>query len=263
MTSTLKQIFQAHRKYQFKQFLGVELSNREVLAALRFTRYLKRVHPQKGTKLQKCLHRSLVRANQYAIIETLNVKKSPRYLPDTKAYCQTYAYDLVTAMGGYLPRVWWTPSAISKLSLGKPVQPLYKSTVREQTLTGLANWLTFWGKSFGWKKARDMDQAQAAANRGKVVIILAPSSRDQGGVAGHVTVVLAESKTHQARRSKSGTVAAPLQSSGGARKSLVKYGYTKFRWWKRSKERPKPGAAWIFDGRRKSPIATPEELGVP
>ena len=64
----------------------------------------------------------MFQCHQYAIVETLNVTASARYQPGSgKTYCNIYAYDFVTAMGGYLPRVWWMDKTWSKIQAGAEI----------------------------------------------------------------------------------------------------------------------------------------------
>ena len=164
------------------------------------------------------LRRRLWQARQYALVETLNVSKSTRYL-DTKkdgklsTYCNIYAHDMVTAMGAYLPRVWWTSAAAAALLAGKKVKPVYDKTIHELSANLLVDWMNKWGTGFGWSRTNSVDAAQEAANSGQVVIILAANINPKR--SGHVNVILAESAQHRAT-SKGGKRVSPLQSQAGA-----------------------------------------------
>ena len=227
----------------------------------------------------------LFRAHQYAIVETLNVTESARYQPgEGKTYCNIYAYDVVTAMGGYLPRVWWTDATWGKIQAGAEivslaalermkkdkedvsnvVAPEYGVTVGEQNANALTKWMHKSGGEFGWSAATDMEAAQTAANQGQIVILLAANK--VASKSGHVSVVLAESSEHQAGRDETtNKVVVPLQSQAGSKN--FKYsseggapGSTDKKWWEDAKH--KDGAAWIFGGSIQSPLLTTEEIGV-
>ena len=107
-----------------------------------------------------------------------------------------------------------------------------------------------WGELFGWKKVDNFNDAQNAANDGKIVIIL-----DKG----HVAVVVAEGKgpKQKAMRNKEGIVIAPLLSQAGLQN--FRFGLKGPNWWA---NRNKQFGIHIWEERRKSPIATPEEMGV-
>ena len=83
---------------------------------------------------------------------------------------------------------------------------------------------------------------------------------------GHVSVVLAESTEHHARRDEStGKVVVPLQSQAGSKN--FKYsaeptapGSSAKTWWADASH--KDGAAWIFGGAIQGGIVSPEEMGM-
>ena len=228
-------------------------------------------------------------ANQYAVIDTLKVDTSPRYQPlrDTadadgdgnttetiKTYCNIYGHDVARALGGYLPRVWWYNSSIKKIQAGNEVALKYGDpdkggTVGELNANSLHAWLTTWGDRYGWREAADMEEAQEAANEGKLVVAVA--RRNNPKRSGHVTVVIKEApadlfsssapaasvsgNTHLASRKPNGALVIPLQSQAGV--SNFKYGYRN-RWWDDSEH---TGGFWIYEGEVDSPIASAEELG--
>jgi hypothetical protein len=171
----------------------------------------------------RMIDEELWRARTYAIIETLKVETSKRYQPtDSTTYCNVYAYDLVTALGGYLPRVWWHEQylaplqqgelqvvsvpeyreaqkqatakgkAATPLGLGK-IAPIWKETTQELSANGLADWFNRWGAAFGWRRTADMHAAQDAADSGKVVVISA--GKKDPAASGHISVVIAEDFT--------------------------------------------------------------------
>lgn len=225
----------------------------------------------------------LNKANQFAVAETLNVENSDRYQKKknaetgkTSTYCNIYAYDMVTALGGYLPRVWWTSSALKKIQAGEAVKPVYGKTVNEQNANMLTDWMVEFGKDFGWRMAADMTEAQDSANQGKIVILLAaqkPVMTPEGVKKqrpGHVSVVMPEIRAednvrdaegnvevHEAKRDKDGDVTKPMQSQAGG--SNFEYEAKAANWV--TSEKYRDGHPWIFEGTRQSPIITPEQFG--
>ena len=278
---SLREIFYEHRSKQLLDTFGVDAIDLVIVAA-EIGDY---VGDPIGTKIGDLLSR----CNQYAIVETLNVSLSARYAKDkttASTFCNVYAYDLVTAMGGYLPRVWWMPWAWRKIEGGAEIvtpeeltrmrqqkenvsnviAPLYQQTVYELNANGLNDWMRSTGPKFGWRIAGSMDEAQNAANSGQVVVMLT-SAKDRKK-SGHVSVVLAESGEHRAHRDEStGQVTFPLQSMAGGDTANVKYTANQKKgedppeqWWKRADR--ELGGAWIFEGKMQSPLVSPEEMGM-
>ena len=199
----VREIFYRHRANELMKIFGVQ-SLDLVLTAAEVAEYAGNM-----TAAEK-IRDLLFRAHQYAIVETLNVTESARYQPgEGKTYCNIYAYDVVTAMGGYLPRVWWTDPTWTKIQGGSEivsladlkrmkkdkedvsnvVAPEYGVTVGEQNANALTKWMHKTGGEFGWSAATDMEAAQTAANQGQIVILLAANK--VASKSGHVSVVLA------------------------------------------------------------------------
>ncbi len=192
----------------------------------------------------------LFRANQYAVIEVLDVENNDKYKPGKgKTFCNVYAYDVVTALGGYLPRVWWNAAALAKIQNGEPVTAVYGDTVHEMTANMINDWIREYGDDFGWRAESNMETAQSEANSGKIAIILA--SNVVATKSGHVAVILAETDQLSANGDK------PLISQAGA--TNVEAGAASSKWWENSNH--KDGSAWIFEGPLDSPIMTPEQVG--
>jgi hypothetical protein len=276
---SLREIFYEHRSKQLLDTFGVDAVDLVIVAA-EIGDY---VGDPVGTKIGDLLFR----CNQYAIVETLNVSASARYeSKDGKTFCNVYAYDLVTAMGGYLPRVWWMPPAWRKIEGGAEIvtpeelkrmrqhrekvsnviAPIYHETVYELNANQLSDWMYATGPSFGWRKAGSMTAAQDAANGGQIVVMVVAQKDRTDGTSGHVSVVLAESKEHQAHRNGTDVV-FPLQSMAGGGMANVKYTRsptpgekTPGQWWNRADR--EPGSAWIFEGKMESPLVSPEEMGM-
>jgi hypothetical protein len=203
-------------------------------------------------------------ANEYAVVETLQVEKSKRYevtkktdpktgKEKTSTYCNIYGYDVVTALGGYLPRVWWKSDALARIKKGEKVKPEYEKTVTELSANGLTEWMDKYGSQFGWRREADITAAQEAANQGKLIILLADNPRGPG----HVNVLMPETKQHLAIR-KDNKVTGPLQSQAGGKNFKLKA--HRVHWWENLNKR-QPGAAWIFEGNPSSPLLSPEQLG--
>ena len=275
---TLRDVFYRHRAQFLLQTFGVQSLDLVITAA--------EVAEYAGdTATAEAIRDLMFRCNQYAIVETLNVTASARYQPgDGKTFCNIYAYDVVTAMGGYLPRVWWTDAAWTKIQGGAEivtleelrrmkkekedtsnvVAPEYGVTVSEQNANALTKWMHKTGAEFGWSAAADMEGAQTAANTGSIVILLAANK--VASKSGHVSVVLAESNEHQRRARRDHEPGRRPAAVAGRLEELQvllrgrRAGLDRKKWWEDSKH--KDGAAWIFGGAIQSPLVTPEEIGV-
>ncbi|NQX00678.1 SH3 domain-containing protein, partial [bacterium] len=139
-----------------------------------------------------------------------------RYLPGSgKTFCNIYAHDYCHLAGVYLPRVWWSGSALVRIGAGEDVPPLIGNTIEEQRANDLFRWLKGFGTSFGWREAATLNELQATANLGAVCLIIA--RRKEDGKSGHVVVVVAESHFDRAVRDTLGKVVNPLQSQAGTR----------------------------------------------
>ena len=235
----------------------------------------------------------LFKANQYAIVETLNVDQKTKDGSTTgknamgrsfrsannhemyaktktvknkktknQTYCNIYAYDVVTAMGGYIPRVWWDKAyekkAISALENGTSfdTKAVYGQDItHEMNANSLTEWMHDIGdKYYGWDKA-DMNTAQAAANNGQIAIILA---KKKDGSSGHVNVIMAERDQLAAQRNSEGIVEKPLQSQAGG--SNFKHKVHSSKWWAGSSY--EKGGAWVFNGTVESQLMGPQEMGI-
>jgi hypothetical protein len=193
----------------------------------------------------------------YAVIETLNVDTtyneniqgrteiSDRYQPVivnniTITYCNIYAYDVVTALGGYLPRLWWNDdSIVTRIRNGENILPVpgKYGNVFEVSVNDLIRWMTAYGEVyFGWRQwTDDITEAQDQANQGKIVILLS-----QGTNHGHVQIVLPKiiPPEHEGEL---------YISEAGASNSMGRF-FT-----------PGPNqTAWIFEGPLTNLILTPQ-----
>jgi hypothetical protein len=271
--SALGDVFQAHLTDLMAESFGAGVTLDQVRGAIQLADALGRAD------VSAALQAGLFRANQYAAVATLNVEDSSRYAASGETtYCNIYAYDLVTALGAYIPRTWWYNNAISRIQAGETpisvaehesriasgqsvagtIHPVYGETVRELDANSLNTWMQEWGASFGWSRAASADAAQQAANAGNIVVILA----DGLGVPGHVSVVLSEGYGSTADRDAGGEVYAPLQSQAGAinaNHDTLSQGEGSAQWWEDSLHAD--GGFWISSGTATSPIVTPESLG--
>ncbi len=249
-TATLRQAFMQNLEIHLRNLFGQPTTQADALQRIQEADAAGQF--DQATQLRA----NLARANQYAIVDTLRVERSPRYLAEPgKTFCNIYAYDVVTALGGYLPRVWWMDQAIARLRNGESVQPVYAETVRELNANMLTDWMYTFGPEYGWARETDITAAQAAANAGQLVVLL--SARIKKSESGHVNIVLSETDQNQAVRDASGNVTRPLQSQAGA--TNFQYRPHPSQWWQApGYER---GAAWIFWGTSTSPLLTREQLG--
>jgi hypothetical protein len=136
----------------------------------------------------------------YKVIEWLDVEKSRRYAIQGKStYCNIYAYDVVTCLGAYLPRVWWNEASILKIKEGIRVPVEYAKTVFEMNCNALAEWFLSYGPCFGWKQVFDVTNMQSLVNKGTIGIIVA--QRNVLTESGHITVVLPERAAVSAQHS--------------------------------------------------------------
>ncbi len=158
-----------------------------------------------------------------SVIRWLAVERSPRYRPSNVAtYCNVYAHDAASAMGAYLPRVWWVDTAgTGQAVLGR--------TVAELSANALFRWLVTWGGTFGWARVGSLDAAQDGANAGRPVLICA--RRTDEGKPGHIGLVAPESDACRALRGQSNAVILPVQSMAGG--TLLELGHGKG-WWRGS-----------------------------
>jgi hypothetical protein len=165
-----------------------------------------------------------------AIIDYLAVDRAShkRYQPRSGlTFCNIYAHDYCRLAGAYLPRVWWTPRAIERLTLGEEVKPLIEDTIVEMRANDLFRWLRDFGERFGWRQTGTLSKLQQAADQGAVAVIVA--RRKQDGKSGHIVAVVPETETERAKRNAAGEVTHPLQSQAGT--VNFRYGTSSLNWW--------------------------------
>ena len=130
-------------------------------------------------------------------------------------FCNIYAADYAFLANTYLPRVWWTDTALRRLTLGATLEAVYGQTVRELNANAVHDWLDEHGVAFGWVREIDLTLLQTAANAGEVCVIVA--QRRDLNRSGHISVVVPEQGADRARRSADGEVLRPLESQAGTR----------------------------------------------
>jgi hypothetical protein len=152
-----------------------------------------------------------------------------RYKPrQGLTFCNIYAHDYCFLAGVYLPRVWWTPGAIERLTQGEAVQPLIDNTIMEMRANALFRWLRDFGPRFGWRQTSTLTKLQQEANVGAVGLIVA--RRKQDGRSGHIVAVVPETNDERAVRNSAGEVTKPLQSQAGA--VNFRRDTSNLNWWK-------------------------------
>ncbi|MET0710864.1 MAG: SH3 domain-containing protein [Tardiphaga sp.] len=152
-----------------------------------------------------------------------------RYKPrQGLTFCNIYAHDYCFLAGVYLPRVWWTPGAIERLTQGEAVQPLIDNTIMEMRANALFRWLRDFGPRFGWRQTSTLTKLQQEANVGAVGLIVA--RRKQDGRSGHIVAVVPETNDERAVRNSAGEVTKPLQSQAGS--VNFRRDTSNLNWWK-------------------------------
>jgi hypothetical protein len=172
-----------------------------------------------------------LRASLGEVIDYLATDKPShkRYQPrDGLTFCNIYAHDYCFLAGVYLPRVWWTPGAIERLTNGETVEPLIENTIMEMRANDLFRWLRDFGPRFGWRQTGTPTKLQQEADQGAVGLIVA--RRKQDGKSGHIVAVVPETDDDTAVRNAAGEVTRPLQSQAGA--VNFRRGTSTLNWWK-------------------------------
>lgn len=161
------------------------------------------------------------------VVRWLGVEKHARYQPTHAAtFCNVYATDYCHAVGAYLPRVYWLPSALASMAAGQVAAPALGRTAYELSANALYRWLDERGESYGWERLASLDDIQSAANEGRAAIIC--GRRTNEAAPGHISVVAPESSWLEAMR-VSGQVVLPVQSQAGGRN--VELGHISA-WWR-------------------------------
>lgn len=172
-----------------------------------------------------------LRASLGEVIDYLatDKKANKRYQPrDGLTFCNIYAHDYCFLAGVYLPRVWWTPGAIERLTRGETVEPLIENTITEMRANDLFRWLRDFGPRFGWRQTGTPTKLQQEATQGAIGLIVA--RRKEDGKSGHIVAVVPETETERAVRDAAGEVTRPLQSQAGA--VNFRRGTGSLNWWK-------------------------------
>lgn len=153
-----------------------------------------------------------------------------------KTFCNIYTYDVSYLCGVYLPRVWWNRDALRNAQGEQPQQVKIATerqpgTVAELNANALYDWLEEFGEVFGWTRHSDINEAQEAANAGRLAIISA--KRRSATLSGHINVIAPEYGSLKAKR-ENHKVTLPLQSNAG--KSNYTIAQTPTAWWKAEEE---------------------------
>lgn len=137
--------------------------------------------------------------------EWLAPEKHARYRPLTKerdgrraTWCNILTKDYCDLWCGvFLPHAWWTAAALVLLRNGQPLvgkdgRPIgdgYDSRYKnELSANGLHDWFSGqWAPRYRWRRLATAAEAQAAADAGDCVVVVAKS---QPGGIGHVAVVV-------------------------------------------------------------------------
>lgn len=161
---------------------------------------------------------ALFACNEHALADALLIPGSSRHDQErdaagtiTDTFCNVFAFDVVTAMGGYLPRQWWTPQAETKILAG--IEPGAGEVVQLRA-NGIYDWMVRWGDPhYGWHRVTTPEEAQAHAALGKLVVILGSTGSEKPG---HVSVVMAPtSERKPPTAEETGGAYVPLQSQAG------------------------------------------------
>lgn len=218
---------------------GREARQQAVEGVLGFLAGVERSFFEAGKRdFAESVRRALFRANQHAVVEALRVGPglgeldddpyAQRYAsPDggSTTYCNVFAFDVVTAMGGYLPRAWYTTEDGAFIRHGDAYEAGRVSQVRANDLY---DWLIEWGPDYGWHELTGGARAaQGQANAGRLVVISGRTVADDASevptgatythAPGHISVVLAESSAQGQARPTS-TIDGeyvPLQAQAG------------------------------------------------
>lgn len=181
-------------------------------------------HPQASPDVAGAWAYSLPRAKfkgrtPAELLAYLKVETAPRYMKrGISTYCNIFAHDYCHLMGVYLPRVWWSSEAVTRIARGEDVPMEYGRTVFEMNANALYTWLVTFGKAFGWVyiNPEDTEEGQGRVNLGAVGVICA--QRKELQKPGHISVIVPEVKEPRPQTAyrRAGKILAPLQAQAGA-----------------------------------------------
>jgi len=172
----------------------------------------------------RALLKSANREEIYNLLDWLDVEHSARYQPKAgSTHCDCYAGDYCTCRDVYLPvGVFWNDIVIENAQNGFSF-PSYAAlgsvkkggTVKELNANGVYDWLTDYGKYFGWHEIYSLTNLQELANKNAVCVISAKNNNPQ--YPGHIVIVIPEwkEKAAVAIRNKNETVKYPVTSEAG------------------------------------------------
>ncbi len=201
--------------HQLPDLLRVDLSINNSINTRNDLHWAYPLHEEKMPKvnLKKIASADVRKEYIHHIVEWLDVENSRRYAIQGKTtYCNIYAYDVVSCLGAYIPRVWWNEESVRKIKKGIRVPVVYAKTVFEMNCNALAEWFLSYGSCFGWKQVFDLAEMQSLANEGSIGIIVA--QRNELSEPGHITVVLPETAAVKAQTCEK-EIICPVQSQAG------------------------------------------------
>lgn len=259
----MQQAFLGHLCEYLTQLLSHEFDGDTLEAVLSAVEaYIAELRELEGDEAAAAALTMVSHAFSYAVVDTLDAEDNEhaRYWPNGgETYCNIYGYDMVSALGGYLPRMWWSSELMPLIEQGArlPAEDGSHGVTYMQQMSAddLVEWMEQCGAEFGWMRAENITAAQQAANEGAVVILLAHHATDETR-DGHVNIVMPEiAGRHAATWNDSHTeVLVPLQSQAGGRNFRYEASpgnsveYTQEEpWWR-------TGAAWIYRGAAADPL---------
>lgn len=181
---TLTETFQANRVARIRETFGPTATVERVQRAIHFADAI-----GEGSLAQRIRAR-LFQVNQYGVIDTLNPEGSPVYQEDAEGqtYCTYYAADVVTALGGYIPR-GLNANELNDWFNG--VGDYDRDSPDYRGNAAASGWVRIPGSGNSMVQA-----AQVAADNGNIVVASAAhsgyQSGEDGGGAGHVSVIVAQ-----------------------------------------------------------------------
>lgn len=151
----------------------------------------------------------------------------------SQTFCNVYAHDAARASGAFLPLVWWTPAALKKLDAGIPVIAS-ATTAKALKANALHGWFQTHAARLGWVVEANVIRAQARANEGAFVVVMArgdllPSGKRR---AGHIAWIVAQERADEdALDDADPERFVPTLSQAGSKN--LRRGTARGRWWKK------------------------------
>jgi len=130
------------------------------------------------------------RMNHRQAMDFLKVETNRRYTATpSSTFCNVAAHDFATVWGAYLPRIWWTKTAIDRMIQNREkVEPVYGAGVTlELNANTLFDWFINWGHRFGYVQYSETG-AQELVDKGGFAVVVAKNVDLRK--SGHISVVL-------------------------------------------------------------------------